>query len=672
MRSYDYGPHVAAGLIKLYYRSLPEPLIPKRYYRGLPEKCKTPEGVKTLLTAHEREGGLPSTSRILLTRHLLPLLTAVAAYSEVNKMTPENLAICVSPSLVRSEDPLVDITISRGSVCQLIKFGIEYIDQASKGKQMVRQGKRGLNTKRGLGKLIILDDEGGGSGDGKVLEKEKGLEKGLGGGGGQEEVPPPLPRRRTEAGGEEQEEAPPPLPRRRMEAGGEEQEEVLPPLPKRSTAVKRAEGSPLSPKQKNNSWNSEFGGPLPIAPTKPSTSTIPQAPQQQQQQPSNPIPHISPIEGIPLSLQPAHQSVPASPSLSEPLIPPPLSEQPTPNIPPAIPQKPTALSTTGAPDPLVPLPVETIAPPGHAQVNTRRPIIPPPSSQSLQQAKIDINVDIDSSAVAKSVAKFQALAAAASIPPPPVQRRASMASEKVAAGWMAEKGAKEKGAKEKGAKEEAMGVEMGGQQVKPESGSRMWRTQPARHLQPPLPLREIGQGPGTENGEAAIVRVPLGRGLRKATSDFDLKSRGAALMSRSVSGGLGGEGTGAGDIVPQGGGLVRKKSFSSAIVNRLNQFENQNTTTEAPPKVMVPRRTRSNIDFKSSMHTGTSQPPGPIRAYTVGVADGKRMSIVEELRMLYEERARGVEVLAQVGNVGRRGSVYNITGAGTIPEEGGK
>ncbi|KAF8418578.1 Rho GTPase activation protein, partial [Tirmania nivea] len=129
MRSFDYGPHVAAGLIKLYYRSLPEPLMPKRYYPELPEICKTPEGMKVLLTAHEREGGLPSTSRILLTRHLLPLLAAVAAHSGVNKMTPENLAICVSPSLVRSEDPLVDITISRGSVCQLIKYGIEHIDE---------------------------------------------------------------------------------------------------------------------------------------------------------------------------------------------------------------------------------------------------------------------------------------------------------------------------------------------------------------------------------------------------------------------------------------------------------------------------------------------------------------------------------------------------------------
>ncbi|RPB28600.1 RhoGAP-domain-containing protein [Terfezia boudieri ATCC MYA-4762] len=338
MRSYDYGPHVAAGLIKLYYRSLPEPLIPKRYYRELPEKCKTPEGIKALLTAHEREGGLPSTSRILLTRHLLPLLAAVAAHSSVNKMTPENLAICVSPSLVRSEDPLMDITISRGSVCQLIKHGVEHIDEVSKGKQTMRQGKRELNTKKDLGKLIILDDEGDGW---EVAGKEKGL-----GGGEQEEIPPPLPRRRTEA-------------------GGEEQQEVPPTLPKRLTTVKGAEGSPLAAERKNNSWNSEFGGPLPIALTKPSTSTSPQA--SQQQQPSSPVPPMIPIEGIPLSLQPALQPVLANPSFSEPLIPPPLSEQPTPNLPPIIPPKPTALSTAITPSPLIPLPAEAIAPPGQAQ-----------------------------------------------------------------------------------------------------------------------------------------------------------------------------------------------------------------------------------------------------------------------------------------------------------------
>ena len=627
MRSYDYGPHVAAGLVKLYYRTLPEPLIPKRYYQELPEKCKTPEGIKVLLTRHEREGGLPSTSRILLTRHLLPLLAAVAAHAGANKMTPENLAICVSPSLVRSEDPLVDITISRGSVCQLIRYGIEHIDEVSKGKQTVRQGKREMNTKRGLEKLIILDGEGD-----RELEKEEGL------------------------GREEQEEVPPPLPRRRTEVGEGEQEEVSPLLPKRPAAVKRAEGSPLTPEQKGIPWSSEFGGPLPMAPTKLSTSTPPQALQQQQHSPSSPVPRRSPIEGIPLSLQPALQPalqpILANPSLAEPLIPPPLSEQPTPNLPPTIPPKPTALSTTITPDPLIPLPVETIAPPGHVQVNTRRPILPPPSSQSLQPAKIDINVDIDSNAVAKSVAKFQALAAAARIPLPSVQGRAGMAAEKVA---------------------------MGMQQDEPENGSRMWRTRLAKHLQPPLPLREIGQGPGMGSGEGATVKTPLGRGLRKATSDFDLKTGGSAPMSRSVNGGFGSEGAGTGEgpgtgTVPQGGGLVRKKSFSSAIGNRLNQFENQNTT-ETLPRAMVPRRARSNIDFKSSTSTSTNisqPPPGLAKAYTVGAAGGKRMSIVEELRMLYEERAKGVEVLVQVGNAGRRGSVYSIAGAPTIPEEGGK
>lgn len=642
LRSFDYGPHVAAGLIKLYYRSLPEPLIPERFYKDLPERCRTPEGIQTLLKGHEKDGGLPYASKILLTRHLLPLLAAVAQHKAVNKMTPENLAICVSPSFVRSADPLVDIGLSRGPVCQLVKWGIEHVEDSTK-KKVVRAGTRELNIKKDLDKLIIFDDE-------KVGDRGAGPQKVV------------------------------------KEVDG---------YPKISDAD-AITASPVSTTNRKAPWNSEFGGPLPSTTR---NSMPPQA--------AHPQPPMSPIEGIPLSLQPALQPTIINHSFSEPqpqevIIPPPLSERPTPNLPPAIPPKPAAFSissttstpgatkstttnTTTAPSnthplPSLPPPSSTSTsdnpppgPPPQAQVNTRRPSSHSHSTPPFLQAKIDC-LDIDSSAVAKSVAKFQALAAAAGIPPPVPLRRTSLAAgeavgQQQVSGWMA---------KELGAGAGA-GMQMEGAVAAEGSGIRTWRTRQVKHLQPLLQPREIvpGAGPGTGTVTGTGTGVTGGRGLRKATSEFDLGVRAKA----------GGSGSGGNSGSGGGGGISRSPSISGIIGDRLNQFEASISTATAtspvpPPPPRVPRRARSNIDFRSPAAPGdtdkTTESEAPRRAYTFGAASGKRNSIVEELRQVYEERAKGVGVLVQVGNQGgngkgRRTSVYNVVGVGAggaIPEEG--
>lgn len=134
LRLSDFGPHVAAGLVKLYYRSLPEPIIPERMYEELEEyfgrnpPLSKNDTLRRFLFNDESEGGLPEYSRKLLCGHLLPLLALVADYSEDNKMTPSNLAVCTSASLVRSEDIMRDTMIARGPVSQLLTWGMEEID----------------------------------------------------------------------------------------------------------------------------------------------------------------------------------------------------------------------------------------------------------------------------------------------------------------------------------------------------------------------------------------------------------------------------------------------------------------------------------------------------------------------------------------------------------------
>ncbi len=113
-----YGVHAAAGLIKLWYRELAQPIIPPSAYRPLKdifgdlEKPIDPERVIQLVSITSEWSPLPETSRLILTKHLLPLLSRVTDFQTWNLMTPYNLAVCFAPSLLRGPDPIEDAQMS--------------------------------------------------------------------------------------------------------------------------------------------------------------------------------------------------------------------------------------------------------------------------------------------------------------------------------------------------------------------------------------------------------------------------------------------------------------------------------------------------------------------------------------------------------------------------------
>ncbi|KAM3420560.1 hypothetical protein BST61_g3822 [Cercospora zeina] len=113
-----YGVHSAASLIKTWYRELHEPIFPPSCYATLRERYKdpetelTPEDVVDIILSASDSSLLPATSKEILTRHLLPLLSLVASHEPDNKMGAENLAICFSMCLVCSSDQMADAKIS--------------------------------------------------------------------------------------------------------------------------------------------------------------------------------------------------------------------------------------------------------------------------------------------------------------------------------------------------------------------------------------------------------------------------------------------------------------------------------------------------------------------------------------------------------------------------------
>ncbi|KAK3647879.1 hypothetical protein LTR56_007853 [Elasticomyces elasticus] len=109
-----YSVHLAASLIKLWYRELREPIIPESSYAELREKYAapdvevTPEDLAELILVASPASPLTPTSRDILTRHLLPLLSEVASHEEKNKMNAENLAILFSMCLVCGSNQMED------------------------------------------------------------------------------------------------------------------------------------------------------------------------------------------------------------------------------------------------------------------------------------------------------------------------------------------------------------------------------------------------------------------------------------------------------------------------------------------------------------------------------------------------------------------------------------
>jgi len=113
-----YPVHLAAALIKTWYRELREPIFPESAYLYLRETFPVsapvvrPEDLLDLISPASSTSPLSLLGREILTRHLLPMLSVVAAHETENKMTPDNLAICFAMCLVCGTDQLEDAKMS--------------------------------------------------------------------------------------------------------------------------------------------------------------------------------------------------------------------------------------------------------------------------------------------------------------------------------------------------------------------------------------------------------------------------------------------------------------------------------------------------------------------------------------------------------------------------------
>ena len=114
-RTDGYDVHTATALIKQWYKDLHDPIFQQTSYNALRRVITNRESdiptstVIGMLADSNDWSPLSNTAKQILLMHLLPLLSAVVDFQDINHMDPHNLAVCFAPTLLRGPDPKEDM-----------------------------------------------------------------------------------------------------------------------------------------------------------------------------------------------------------------------------------------------------------------------------------------------------------------------------------------------------------------------------------------------------------------------------------------------------------------------------------------------------------------------------------------------------------------------------------
>ncbi|KAM9837841.1 rho GTPase-activating protein 17a [Aulostomus maculatus] len=123
-------PHAVAGALKSYLRELPEPLMTHQLYDEWIQACSVSDPDKRLQALWVVCDQLPKNNKTNL-RYLVKFLAKLAQDSEVNKMTPSNIAIVLGPNLLwaKTEGSLAEMAAATSvHVVAIIEPIIQHAD----------------------------------------------------------------------------------------------------------------------------------------------------------------------------------------------------------------------------------------------------------------------------------------------------------------------------------------------------------------------------------------------------------------------------------------------------------------------------------------------------------------------------------------------------------------
>uniref|UniRef100_A0A4W4F3V7 Rho GTPase-activating protein 17 n=1 Tax=Electrophorus electricus TaxID=8005 RepID=A0A4W4F3V7_ELEEL len=123
-------PHAVAGALKSYLRELPEPLMTYELYDEWIQSSNVPDPDKRLQALWVTCDQLPKNNKANF-RYLMKFLTKLAQESEINKMTPSNIAIVLGPNLLwaKTEGSLAEMAAATSvHVVTIIEAIIQHVD----------------------------------------------------------------------------------------------------------------------------------------------------------------------------------------------------------------------------------------------------------------------------------------------------------------------------------------------------------------------------------------------------------------------------------------------------------------------------------------------------------------------------------------------------------------
>ncbi|XP_052426815.1 rho GTPase-activating protein 17 isoform X2 [Carassius gibelio] len=123
-------PHAVAGALKSYLRELPEPLMTHQLYDEWIQASNVPDPDKRLQALWVTCDQLPKNNKANF-RYLVKFLAKLAQESDVNKMTPSNIAIVLGPNLLwaKTEGSLAEMAAATSvHVVTIIEPIIQHAD----------------------------------------------------------------------------------------------------------------------------------------------------------------------------------------------------------------------------------------------------------------------------------------------------------------------------------------------------------------------------------------------------------------------------------------------------------------------------------------------------------------------------------------------------------------
>lgn len=114
-------PHVVACLLKLFFRQLPDPLLTFDLYDCWIAAQEFPDEFR--FNAIQKLVDMLPQPNLTVLIHLCEFMKTVASHSEFNKMTADNLSICMAPNILRPREESVEVIIGDAQLARgLVKI----------------------------------------------------------------------------------------------------------------------------------------------------------------------------------------------------------------------------------------------------------------------------------------------------------------------------------------------------------------------------------------------------------------------------------------------------------------------------------------------------------------------------------------------------------------------